>query len=114
MMVQDKLYAVLVEHNEPSAQINQGLFVVGDRSNGKWHEHPTLITQASKDAALWRAYHMIRDQILGTWNYTPLDGFGKRGWHCKPQYCGVWDKCEARKTGDEFENMPQETRSEWM
>ena len=112
--VQDDIYAALVEWNFPNVTINQGLFVVGDRGKGTWHEHPTLITQASKEAALDRALAHARDLLLGTWNLTPNDNFGKRGWHCKPQFCGAWNVCTARKLGDEFENVAMVTRTDWM
>jgi len=112
--IQDDIYATLVEWAYPEAQINQGLFVVGDRSKGTWREHHTLVTEASKKAALDRALNHCRDLLMGTYNMTPLDNFGKRGWHCKPQYCGAWDACTSRYLGDEFDILPQETRSQWL
>lgn len=112
--IQDDLYALLVEHNYPDVEIFNGLFVVGNRATGRWDSHPTRITQASKEAALHRAFLQGQQLLLGTWTYSPLDGFGKRGWHCKPEYCGSWDVCPARRIGDDYETDTQVTRTDWM
>jgi hypothetical protein len=113
-MVQDDLYALLVEYNFPEAEIYSGMFVVGNRSSGHWDPHPTRITTASKEAAMTRAFVQAQQLLLGTWTYNLLDGFGSRNWHCKPEYCGSWDICPARKNGDDYERDPQVTRTDWM
>lgn len=112
--IQDDLYSLLVESNYPEANIGWGAFIVGDRSSGKWHENKTLITQQSKDAARERALRAANQVLEGHYSFTPLDGFGKRNWHCKPKFCATWDLCPYRYLGDEFDNQPEEDRSLWL
>lgn len=110
--VQDDIYAALVDWNF-GTDIRKGRFVVGDRAKGVWVEHFTNITPASKEAAIQRAWIHADSLINETWSYTPTNTFGKRGWHCKPQYCSQWDACPFKALGDEWDDMPQETRVIW-
>lgn len=112
-MVQDDIYSALVEWSQ-GIRIDQGLFVVGDRAARAWYEHPTRITEASREAALVRAYSHARDLLLGTYSFSPTNSFGDRHWPCSPKYCPAWDACPAKYIGDAKDLLSQETRSLWL
>ena len=111
--IQDDIYALLVEYNEPNAHITNGLFVVGDRSKGRWYEHPTVVNDTTKRAALFRTAAQLNALFTGNFGFSPVGPFGKREWPCRPGYCPAWDMCPAKYQGDEYDAQPQEVRSLW-
>ena len=110
--MQDDVYAGLLRHNY-ELRIENALFVVGNRASRKWEEHPTRVTEASIEAAMFRAWQVGQMLLFDSPTYTPTTSFGQRSWHCRPQYCSVWDQCQAKALGDTFDAQPQEVRSRW-
>lgn len=100
---QDDLYAYLAQrvHGE---RIDGWWFVIGDRSKGVWKALPTAVTADSVLSAVTVVGRMAAYLDSGLpLVHTPFDGFGKRGWHCKPDYCENWNRCGGRFLGDEWD-----------
>lgn len=105
---QDDAYAWLYEYIQ-GRFIEDWWFVVGDRNQGLWQALATKATRLSADSTIHTIERQMRMLTSGLpLIHTPNDGFGGRGWHCKPEYCGNWNACGGRRLGDEFDDLTRE------
>lgn len=98
--IQHQLYDFLVDDEY---EVDEWLYVIGDRSKMQWDERKATVTPRSKAAALDRAWQwaVYLDDPDRPYLCTPSEG-KSRGWWAKPAYNHGWcDTC--RYLGDEFD-----------
>jgi hypothetical protein len=101
---QHQMYSILIRRIL-GMQVDHWLYVVGDRSKTQWQVHPAESTPQARLGVSMRLDALAEMIQNGTEWFTPRDTKGKRGWHCKPTYCGAWPICQARFLGDEYDPM---------
>lgn len=93
-LIQDFLYAALIEYNT-GEKLRAARFAVYDRAARRWDAHDTSFTDEQIEAAKQQAYIQARALYRLEYSFNPYNGYGKRGWQC--DYCDVASECDAQR-----------------
>jgi len=111
--IQASLYMPL--HKQTlNVSLQKFTFWVFDRSSGSWSALKTRRTVAQINSALVTALEFGRQQEAGVFPCTPVPEAAfdkKRGWYCKPKFCGAWNICDAKHINDGFNEKEKAVRS---
>lgn len=101
--MQASLYMPLIKQNL-NKSIRKFTFWVFNRQLGGWEQHVTDRSITQINAALHTAHQYGLQLEAEVYPCTPVPESSftkKRGWYCKPKFCGAWNICEAKYMNDD-------------
>jgi len=104
--IQASLYPALVKENFSGLKIQDFIFDVYDRSKSEWTSFPVKRRVKDINSALKHAFATGLKLEAGLFTAQPVPEASfvkKRGWYCKPKFCGAWNVCEFKYLADDVD-----------
>ena len=112
--IQASLYPALVKENFDGLELKDFIFDVYDRSKSTWTSFPVKRRVKDINAALRTAYATGLKLEAGLFTAQPVPEASfvkRRGWYCKPKFCGAWNACEFKYLADDIDESELAIRS---